>query len=237
MPGHHSDPGWYPDFGEKRPNLFVPFRFLRSTSSCERKSLLIGFYERFRRREAFDNHSRVNPRPLAGLREIYDCYCEEYIGTVNKARKMDGALTFKRGENMNHGLMGWEAFADFLYVYDEDQLARQVTPPRSHAPLKDEIHLWNKYDGFGPIKDLFKSSNPVRHFDHSSHANDGWRRDIKDHVESEDPVIRLDHSSRANDSKWRDIKQFLEISNPRSPAASKDLSLWNEHDHSSRAKR
>ena len=36
-----------------------------------------------------------------------------------------------------------------------------------------------------------------------------------------------------NDGRWRDIKRFLEFSNPRSPAASKDLSLRNEHDHSS----
>ena len=172
MPGHYSDPGWEPDYGEQRPNLFVPFSFLRSTSSRERRSLLIGFYDRFRQQEAFDNYHRVNPRPPAGLREIYDCYCDEYIQTVKKAREMDGALTFKRGKDMNHGKMGWEMFAHFLDLYDEDQMARQVTPPRSPAASKDMLPLWNKHDGWGDIKHRIEKSNPVIKLDHSSRAKD-----------------------------------------------------------------
>ena len=147
MPGHYSDPHYYPGFGEQRPKLYVPFDFLISTNLRETRRLLIIFYDRFRGREAFDNYLSENTRPLAHLHGIYKCYVEEYIKTVNEVHGDDSVLAFEMLEKVINSPMEWNSFAYILEGYDEFQLTRQVPPPLSPAASKDILPLWNKYDG------------------------------------------------------------------------------------------
>jgi len=161
MPFHHSDPRWYPSPFEERPTLYVPSYFLLSADSVEITRRLVLFYDRFRRREAFDNHSEGRELRRVDLDDIYDCYVAKYMETVVGVRDGDIGLETQLFERKAYSPLGRKWFKNRLYHHDQSYMERLASPPRSRSDFIDNLPLWNKHDPFDAIKPFIERSDPV----------------------------------------------------------------------------